>query len=299
MRILITGVTGLLGGALASHLKAKGHEVIGAGRKPPAGWVVHDWVPLDLAQVDGWTGLPVRPDAVIHCAAYIPTNFGDLDQADLCWRVNGLGTLRLLHWAREQGVRRFVYCSSFAVYQRPLPFPVTEDHLTYPATHATPYAMSKLAGEVFTTALRSDYFMAYSLRLSALYGPQMRTLGVVGRFLERARAYQPIGIAAHPNTLLDLVNVQDVFQVIVNSLERPTRHAVYNVGAGFGTTLRQLAEACWQAIHPGSKPKIELSVDDEPPVHTLLDVTRAKVDFDYQPVVDIVAGLREMTKTTI
>jgi uncharacterized protein (TIGR01777 family) len=63
MRVAITGVSGLIGSALADNLRAGGHEVVGISRRHNAGGIVWDVEAgkLDPAELEG-------VDAVVHLA---------------------------------------------------------------------------------------------------------------------------------------------------------------------------------------------------------------------------------------
>ena len=63
MRVAITGVSGLIGSALADNLRADGHEVVGISRRHTAGGIVWDVEAgkLDPAELEG-------VDAVVHLA---------------------------------------------------------------------------------------------------------------------------------------------------------------------------------------------------------------------------------------
>jgi nucleoside-diphosphate-sugar epimerase len=291
-RVLLTGASGLLGLAVLSLLRQQGDEVVAAVRQPPAqGQDGVQYVAFDLSEPESWYHLPPEVDAVIHCGALIPDHFGDLSQADRLWQVNGLGTLQLLTWARNNQIPRFVNCSSYIVYARPLPYPVTEDHATYPAGHATPYAVSKLAGELFATSLNSPGFQVCSLRFPSLYGPGMKAAGVLHRFIGQAAASEVIHLNTHPETQFDFVDTRDAAQAVYKAVTVLPHHTVYNAGSGRGATLREVAEAAWTVFGPGTPIRLTVAADLPPPAHAVLDISRARQDIDYQPACDIRSGL--------
>jgi uncharacterized protein (TIGR01777 family) len=63
MKVAISGVTGMIGSALASSLRADGHDVVGISRRPGDGDVVWD-VAARTIDADGLEGL----DAIVHLA---------------------------------------------------------------------------------------------------------------------------------------------------------------------------------------------------------------------------------------
>jgi uncharacterized protein YbjT (DUF2867 family) len=72
MRVLVVGVTGLIGSAIAARLSTLGHAIIGASRgTPKPGLVPMTYVSIDVAHaIDPADWLPhlVGIDAVVNCA---------------------------------------------------------------------------------------------------------------------------------------------------------------------------------------------------------------------------------------
>ena len=82
MIVLVTGVNGQLGYDVVKELKKKGHEAHGTDREE-----------LDItneADVHSYVE-KVKPDAIIHCAAYTNVDQAETDR-DSAYQVNALGT---------------------------------------------------------------------------------------------------------------------------------------------------------------------------------------------------------------
>src|SRR4051794_40109396 len=103
MRILITGITGFVGGHLVERLVAAGgHTLSGVSRQPewPAGLTplagsaeVHAAELADGPRVEEVLR-QVRPDWVFHLAGYANTN-GSFREPDRCWADNLTATRSL------------------------------------------------------------------------------------------------------------------------------------------------------------------------------------------------------------
>lgn len=110
LRILVTGASGFVGGAIASHRRGLGHAVVGTVNSRPGhpGDIV-----VDVRRRDAFDAIPDgRFDVVVHAAALMgPERFDRTTRA-----VNIDGTVNALQFARDRGCTHFVQISSIAAY---------------------------------------------------------------------------------------------------------------------------------------------------------------------------------------
>jgi UDP-glucose 4-epimerase len=99
-------------------------------------------------------------DAVMHFAAYSLVGDSVKNPIDY-YRNNFCGTLSLVDAMLRNGVRRFIFSSTAAVYGEPETVPIPETH---PCVPTNPYGASKLAVE----RLLSDCDAAYGLKYMSL-----------------------------------------------------------------------------------------------------------------------------------
>jgi len=157
MRILVTGGAGFIGSHLVEKLLADGHDVailddfndfydpqikhanIAAVVKDVA---VHDVDLRDAGKVAGLFGKQ-KFDAIAHVAARAGVR-PSIQQPQLYYDTNVVGTLHLLEGARTSGVQRFIFASSSSVYGAAKKVPFSEEeHLTQTLS---PYAATKIGG---------------------------------------------------------------------------------------------------------------------------------------------------------
>ena len=133
MKILVTGITGQLGHDVMEERAARGHEAVGATRREMP---LTDF-PALRAQIEA-----VRPDAVIHCAAYTAVDRAEAEK-ETCMIVNGGATREIAAACRDIGAK-LLYLSTDYV------FPGTGEDFYEPDDAKGPqnaYGLSKLAGE--------------------------------------------------------------------------------------------------------------------------------------------------------
>jgi len=166
MRVLVTGVTGFVGGHLAEHLAASGDLVVGlsaSGRWRDSSAQAARQVRLercDLADAgeDELAALIARkqPEAVYHLAAQANPQASVADPRGT-WALNLGGTLNLFEALKASGVKpRVVLVGSGVSYGNPSAehLPVRED---CPLRPNNPYAASKAAADL----LGIQHFLAH------------------------------------------------------------------------------------------------------------------------------------------
>ena len=105
-RVLVTGMSGLIGGALRRHLDGK-YDLSALNRRPIPGVACHRGDVADLEAIaPAFAGI----DTVVHLAAR--TGEGEVFQEIL--QANVIGTYNVFEAARRAGVGRVVYASSGA-----------------------------------------------------------------------------------------------------------------------------------------------------------------------------------------
>lgn len=105
--ILVTGLGGLIGGAVRAHLGDR-YELRGLGRRPGPPGV--PWHVADIADLDAILPAFGGVDAVVHLAAVVGTSAA----FEAYVRVNVVGTYNVFEAAHRAGVRRVVFASSGA-----------------------------------------------------------------------------------------------------------------------------------------------------------------------------------------
>ncbi len=171
MRVLITGITGFIGGHLAQRLLAEGVAVSGLARTPAdAAWLAAQGAQIisgDLLERASLNSAVNGCDAVLHVAAW--TGGPGLDDRQ-AWIANVAATGWLLHAAQEAGAQRFIYFSSVAVYGLNVAPLIDESAPTPPVGQL--YPDSKIAAETLVRAAQADGLPTTIIRPASTYGPR-------------------------------------------------------------------------------------------------------------------------------
>jgi processive 1,2-diacylglycerol beta-glucosyltransferase len=178
-------------------------------------------------------------DAVVHLAAMasVPRSLHDPVGCDL---VNVSGTVRVLNAARRTGSCQVILASSSAVYGNSA---ATVKHENTPVRPVTPYAVSKLAGEMYAELYARQFGVdMLALRLFNAYGPGHQVDGrypaVIPSFLRSALAGQPLTVYGDGRQTRDFVHVETIATVIVEAVRRRVTSATpVNVGSGVPRSL--------------------------------------------------------------
>lgn len=259
---LVTGGAGYIGSHIVKELKAAGLDPVvlddfSSGHR--------DFVPRDVHVVEGslLDGDLVESalvdhaiTGVVHVAGY--KYAGESVHRPLhTFQQNVTGTVVLLERMQSVGVRRLVFSSSAAVYGSPGIDVVTEDTPTAPAS---PYGQSKLIGEwllqdqetaagLSHTSLR--YFNVVGSGSPALYDSSPHNLfPLVFDALLDGRVPRINGDdypTPDGTCVRDYVHVTDLALAHVKaaralSEDRELRRS-YNLGSGFGVSVRQIMSA--------------------------------------------------------
>jgi UDP-glucose 4-epimerase len=302
-RVLVTGGAGFIGSHVVDRLVEGGYVVrvldnLSTGRRENlkghlgGGWV--EFVKGDVRDVKAVKRSVRGCDAVVHLAALtsVPLSVKD---PDVTFEVNVGGTMGLLSCCSRQGVGKFVFVSSCAVYGDPVFLPITEGHPTRPIS---PYAESKLAGEKYVLGFdEREILRSVVLRFFNVYGVRQVMndyCGVIARFLSRVRQGLPLVVYGGGDQTRDFVNVVDVAATVVESLEsRDADGQVFNVGFGEPTSIDDLAITVLDLT--GSNVEV---IHGEPRLgdimHSYADISKAEKLLGYKPTICLRDGLRTL-----
>lgn len=265
--VLVTGGAGYVGSHACKAFARAGWQVVALDNLA-RGWPeAVRWGPLVVGDIADAACVQAaldqyRPDVVAHFAAYAYVG-ESVEQPDIYYRNNSVGTLNLLDVLRRSPCRRVIFSSTCASYGHPVRLPIDETH---PQAPINPYGWSKFIIE----RMLEDYAVAYGLTSTSLRyfnAAGCDPEGEIGERHEPETHAIPLAIAAavqggvfrvngtdfdtrDGSAVRDYIHVSDLADAHVLAAERllSTQGAqVFNLGTGTGISVLELVAAVERA----------------------------------------------------
>jgi nucleoside-diphosphate-sugar epimerase len=311
VKVLVTGSTSFLGGAVAARLHARGDDVTVFQRRPSG---------LGLREVLGSVAdrraveaAVAGADVVIHAAAKVDV-VGPWPEFE---ETNIAGTANMLAAARSANVDRFVYVSSPSVAH------AGKSLVGVPAGPADPerargsYSRSKAAAERLALAATTGSLAVVSIRPHLVWGPGDTQL--IGRIVSRARQGR-LAVIGSGAALMDTTYVDNAADAIVaaadragrlggqafvvsNGQPRPVRELLgaiadaaglapprLRVPAGLARAAGTVLEQVWERLDRDDDPPITSFLAEQLSTAHWFDQRATRRALEWQPTVDLDEG---------
>lgn len=305
--ILVIGATGFVGMYTVDRLLSDGKEVVATGRNKKLGEKLSkmgaSFVPLDITDPEEFDVLPADGvDGIILLAGLLPANAtADLETEDNAadyFKVNVIGLINVLEWARKHGVNKVISTCSYSDVSGAWGkgYPITEEEprdFKFTGDHAV-YVISKNAANDVMEYYNQQHGMQCScFRFPPVYGVGPHgTIMVNGKpyksgiqtFIEKAEAGENIELWGDPHISRDIIYVKDVAKAFEMALQSDKTYGLYNMTSGVGLDLEDQAKAVIDVFGPNNGSKIVYRPDK--PNNTpsfLYSMEKAKKDFGFVP----------------
>ena len=250
-KVLITGITGMVGSHLADYLlKETNHKIYGACRwRSPTDNVMHlskkvnegkrlffEYMDLSDSYSINQLIRKIKPDYLFHLAAQ-SFPLASFQMPDITYDVNINGTHRLLNSIKDCGINPLIHiCSSSEVFGRVSKkyLPIKENTPFHPAS---PYAISKVGTDLIATFFNQAYGLKImTTRMFTHTGPRRSDFFAESSFAKQIALIEngfqkPIVMVGNLKSLRTISDVRDAVRAYYMLLTiKPTPGEVYNIG---------------------------------------------------------------------
>ncbi len=318
MRVLVTGVAGFIGFAVAQHLLARGDSVLGIDslndyydpqlKRDRLALLAARGDAFSFKQVDfsDHTALDTALDGqqfdrIVHLGAQAGVRYS-IENPRAYLQSNLAGHLNMLEIARHARVEQMVYASSSSVYggNGTLPFRV-EDRVDQPLSL---YAATKKADELMSETYAHLYRLPQTgLRFFTVYGPWGRPDMAMWLFTKAILEGRPINVFGEGQMRRDFTYIDDIVAGIVACLDNPpaddgsikaggsiSPHRLYNIGNSrsedLGEMIALIEQACGRTAERNLMPMQPGDVRD-----TFADISAIQRDLGFEPRTTIAEGV--------
>lgn len=327
MKLLVTGVAGFIGYALANRLCARGDDVIGidnlndyydvalknARLQQLEAFDNFRFEQLDIADTAALQALfrQHRFERVLHLAAQAGVRYS-LENPRAYIDSNLVGFGNLLECCRHHDIEHLVYASSSSVYgaNRSMPFS-TADNVDHPISL---YAATKKANEAMAHSYSHLYQLpSTGLRFFTVYGPWGRPDMSPILFADAITQGNPIKVFNQGRHRRDFTYIDDIVEGVLGCLERVAQGnpdwsgldpdpasssapwRIYNIGRGEPVELLRYIELLEQALGKSTAKEL-LPAQPGDVEDTYADIAALTADTGYQPKTSIEQGLARFAR---
>lgn len=195
MKFFVTGVNGQLGHDVMNELYKRGHEGVGsdiaetyAGVADGSPVTTMPYVSLDITDKDAVMKIitEIKPDAVIHCAAWTAVDMAeDDDKVEAVRKVNAGGTQNIADACKPVDCK-MLYLSTDYVFDGQGTEPWKPDFKDYKPLNV--YGQTKLEGELAVSSTLEKYFIVRIAWVFGLNGKNfIKTMVNVGKTHDEVR----------------------------------------------------------------------------------------------------------------
>jgi len=327
MKILVTGVAGFIGAALARRLLARGDQIIGIDnlndyydvqlKKDRLSTIesknTFEFIKLDISNRDEMPTLfkSHKPERVVHLAAQAGVRYS-IENPNAYVDANLVGFVNILEGCRHNDVKHLVYASSSSVYGANTEMPFSVHHnVDHPLSM---YAATKKANELMAHTYSNLYKLPTTgLRFFTVYGPWGRPDMALFMFTKKIVEGEAIDVFNNGNHKRDFTYIDDIVEGVIRTLDNvalpnadwsgespdpgtsmaPFR--LYNIGSHNPIELMRYIEILESCLGKEARKNfLPMQLGDVPA--TYADIDALIKDVDYSPSTPIEEGIEKFVR---
>ena len=256
MNILILGAAGFIGTNLTIKLAENPENKITIVDKSKAYFSAIDKLSLsNVVNVEASLDMGMdfsilnNQDVVYHLVSTnVPATSNQHISHDI--EANILFSSNLFDACVKSSVKKVVFISSGGtVYGKEAKCPLTENAPTNPISS---YGLQKITIEKLLYLYNYMYGLDYRIiRLANPYGPYQRPNGILGAvttFVYKALKEEEITVYGDGSVIRDFIFIDDAIRAILNIVYGENKHHTFNLGCGYGTSIKELIDTIHKAL---------------------------------------------------
>jgi UDP-glucose 4-epimerase len=245
MRFLITGISGFVGEELADFfIKNEKNSVLGIDKNQFTSNKKVIFKKCDLVLNDDEVRnifYDFKPDVVIHCASTI----FDTNSKDFARKTNYDTTKNLIELSKEYNVKKFVFFSSVAIFQKNYNYLITENEKPF---YKTLYGETKYLAEQML--LKSNFSGDICvLRCPTILGKKSRRIGILFGMIQDNRNIPVIGDWENKHSF---IHIKDVCTAVENFLQHRGKY-IFNIAANECEEFQYILKRLIKKVNSKSK----------------------------------------------
>lgn len=302
-RILVTGINGFVGKHLVRELNAQGIPVVGTATSKPDPEIadlLDEFIAINLTDAESVTQLDFsKVSAVVHLAAL--SNQGmSFDQPRKFIDDNSAMIINLFETALAQKLDtypRFIMVSSGAVYKPDQPMPLTEESYV---THGSPYAISKLLGEMLGDYYQKRGIDSIVVRPFNHTGPGQGPGFLLPDMTKQLSELGPNGTLKVGNikSRRDYTDVRDIVKAYAAlATASEVKNRLYNLCSGKSRSGEELIDMIAKALYgEDASPTVEIDqsrIRPNDPAEIFGSTARLKTDTEWETTIPFEQTVRD------
>ncbi len=318
-KVIVTGATGFLGFNLVKRLNKMGFAIIGLGRNIEKGNKINElgvkFISVDLSEKEKLNTIFQNVDYVFHCAAKSSV-WGDYKSF---YKANVEGTKNIADLCLKHNIKRLIYVSSPSIYfdfKDKLNIKETELPTKHPANN---YIKTKIIAENVIDNAFKDGLDVITIRPRGIFGSE--DSAILPRLL-KANREKFIPKTRKKDILTEITHVENVVESMILAMQADKKYSgeKYNITNDENIYLYKTLENAINKV--GEKFNLKYIpyklmfilisimeflykfIPNKEPVFTryslgllsfnqTLDISKAKKDLGYEPIISIEDGLKE------
>ena len=226
---------------------------------------------------------------IFHLAAQAGVRYSINHAAEVS-KNNIISTLNIFEYALKiNTIQKIVYASSSSVYGNPIYTPVDENH---PKNPISPYAVSKLCGEIYANYYYQEYNLPItSLRFYTVYGPRGRPDMAIRKFFNLMLKNKEISIYGNGEQLRDFTYISDIINGLILACEKDASNGeIFNLGCSNPISINDLVKKMYKITNKLKKVKYIDKQQGDVDI-TYSNIEKASKILKFNPKVEIDEGL--------